>query len=194
VTTEDDFQSALDANPVDWQTRLVFADWLQERSDPRAEGYRALGVLRKRPFVCGFDNKPKRAWVGVAWFARVGKGDRPEFGLPKDWFDAVEGLGDDPRYRPRYFDESGPLPNSQRRAIEDAITLAFSKLPPRRRATLLAVAAPRKRRAAAKPKQAATPKRTTRARQTAAPKRAAAPKRTAAPKQARSKPRGKKPK
>jgi uncharacterized protein (TIGR02996 family) len=38
VTTEDDFQSALDKDPEDWQTRLVFADWLQEHNDLRAEG------------------------------------------------------------------------------------------------------------------------------------------------------------
>ena len=37
MTKEDDFQKALDAHPEDWQTRLVFADWLQERGDPRAE-------------------------------------------------------------------------------------------------------------------------------------------------------------
>ena len=37
MTTEDDFQQALDANPDDHHTRLVFADWLQERGDPRAE-------------------------------------------------------------------------------------------------------------------------------------------------------------
>ena len=43
MTTEDDFQAALDANPNDWQTRLVFADWLDERGDVRASGYRALG-------------------------------------------------------------------------------------------------------------------------------------------------------
>jgi uncharacterized protein (TIGR02996 family) len=49
LTTEDDFQNALDANPEDHQTRLVFADWLQERVDPRAEGYRALGRLRVQP-------------------------------------------------------------------------------------------------------------------------------------------------
>ena len=49
MTTEDDFQAALDTNPGDWQTRLVFADWLQERDDPRAEGYRALGLLRRAP-------------------------------------------------------------------------------------------------------------------------------------------------
>lgn len=46
MTTEDDFQAALDADPGNWQTRLVFADWLQERGDERADGYRALGALR----------------------------------------------------------------------------------------------------------------------------------------------------
>lgn len=32
MTTEDDFQAVLDADPSDWQTRLVFADWLQEHA------------------------------------------------------------------------------------------------------------------------------------------------------------------
>jgi uncharacterized protein (TIGR02996 family) len=49
MTTEDDFQRALDADTTDWQTRLVFADWLEEQGDPRADGYRALGVLKKWP-------------------------------------------------------------------------------------------------------------------------------------------------
>jgi uncharacterized protein (TIGR02996 family) len=49
VTTEDDFQAALDASPEDWQTRLVFADWLQERGDRRAAGYRVLGLHRCYP-------------------------------------------------------------------------------------------------------------------------------------------------
>ena len=49
MTTEDDFQAALDANPADWQTRLVFADWLQERGDPRADGYRVLGQRAVHP-------------------------------------------------------------------------------------------------------------------------------------------------
>jgi uncharacterized protein (TIGR02996 family) len=44
VTTEDDFQKALDKRPDDWQTRLVFADFLEERGDPRAAGYRILGL------------------------------------------------------------------------------------------------------------------------------------------------------
>ena len=40
MTTEDDFQTAIDAHPEDWQTRLVFADWLDEHNDPRG------GVIR----------------------------------------------------------------------------------------------------------------------------------------------------
>lgn len=51
MTAEDDFQLALDANPHDWHTRLVFADWLQDRDDPRAEAYRALGRLRVHPVL-----------------------------------------------------------------------------------------------------------------------------------------------
>ena len=46
VTTGDDFQRRLDEHPDDFQTRPVFADWLEERGDPRAEGYRALGRFR----------------------------------------------------------------------------------------------------------------------------------------------------
>jgi uncharacterized protein (TIGR02996 family) len=49
VTTEDDFQAALDANPGDHHTRLVFADWLEERGDERAEGYRYFGRYKRRP-------------------------------------------------------------------------------------------------------------------------------------------------
>src|SRR4051812_5929885 len=54
MTTEDDFNRRLDAHPEDWQTRLVFADWLDERGDVRAEGYRVLGDLRVSP--CHLDS------------------------------------------------------------------------------------------------------------------------------------------
>lgn len=30
MTTEDEFQAQLDANPADWQTRLILADWLDD--------------------------------------------------------------------------------------------------------------------------------------------------------------------
>jgi uncharacterized protein (TIGR02996 family) len=35
--TDDDFQRAIEAQPGDRTLRLVFADWLEERADPRAE-------------------------------------------------------------------------------------------------------------------------------------------------------------
>src|SRR5262249_13386737 len=66
VTTEDDFQNALDAQPGDWQTRLVFADWLQDRSDPRAEGYRALGMNRIVP-IAGVPGRPVRVAGWSLW-------------------------------------------------------------------------------------------------------------------------------
>lgn len=49
MTTEDDFQRKLDENPNDWQTRIVFADWLEDRGDERATGYRFMGMRRLRP-------------------------------------------------------------------------------------------------------------------------------------------------
>lgn len=55
MTCEDDFQAALDHTPKDWQARLVFADWLDERGDERADGYRALGRWRRVPQVYSLD-------------------------------------------------------------------------------------------------------------------------------------------
>ena len=49
MNCEQDFQKALDANPTDATLRLVFADWLEEHDDPRAEGYRAVGFLQVLP-------------------------------------------------------------------------------------------------------------------------------------------------
>lgn len=67
MTTEEDFQAALDANPDDHSTRLVFADWLDEHDDPRAKGYRALGTLRHeiRPFAA--EDIDDLQWDG--WYA-----------------------------------------------------------------------------------------------------------------------------
>jgi uncharacterized protein (TIGR02996 family) len=41
VTSEDDLPPALGADPDDRQTRLVFADWLEDRGDERGPGYRS---------------------------------------------------------------------------------------------------------------------------------------------------------
>lgn len=118
MTTEDDFQAALNADPTDWQTRLVFADWLDERGDPRAEGYRAIGVA---------DRRPKRSASGWYWYARwprvpdirIGDGHGTLVG---DWWDATL---------------PGQSPFATRRAAEDAAARAFARLPAARRAELL---------------------------------------------------------
>jgi uncharacterized protein (TIGR02996 family) len=155
VTTEDDFAAALDADPEDWQTRLVYADWLQERCDARAEGYRALGVRRRRPMHP--PGNPVRFW----WSTRGGGG--PDYNhLSPDWFRALAGfdLSTDRWRWPRL-----PGAGDTRRAVEDAAALDFAKLPLERRAELLATPpgdaptppkpkkAPRKRPTARKPKR-----------------------------------------
>lgn len=77
MTTEEDFQAALDAHPDDWQTRCVFADWLQEHGDPRAEGYRALGTLMRYPRFNGYSYK---------WDSPKSTKRKPHSQLPSDWF------------------------------------------------------------------------------------------------------------
>jgi uncharacterized protein (TIGR02996 family) len=148
VTTEDDFQAALDKRPSDWQTRLVLADWLQERGDPRAEGYRALGVQRLHPLTATQAFDP---WEGrTAWiFGHPKSYQCPRTGrLPSDWFKRVaKNEGSDQWWR-RYL---------SRRECEDAVARAFARLPAARRAELLAppaLEAPKKRRksAAKKPR------------------------------------------
>lgn len=117
MTTEDDFQNALDAQPDDWQTRLVFADWLQERGDPRAEGYRALGVNRCFPL---YTSAEQYRWIPGHMRGTVG-----DCWLPWDWTEQIP----DSNHR------------DSRREAEDAAALAFAQLPPERRAELLAAPA-----------------------------------------------------
>lgn len=124
VTTEDDFNAALDADPTGWQTRLVFADWLQERNDLRADGYRALGRLQKRPAM---DRHAR--WHGSgAWDAGYPDGAHE---LPLDWLERLPG-DPGPAYWPR-----GDRAERSRREVEDAAAVAFAKLSSERRAELL---------------------------------------------------------
>jgi uncharacterized protein (TIGR02996 family) len=159
MTTEDDFHAALDTNPDDWQTRLVFADWLQERGDPRADGYRALGLLRLRPYVArehypDYDGDGQFGWcIGT----NEDYADREEFRgrlLPKDWFRLVSSRNRNTREAcsTRYW-----VYFRSRRVCEDLAALAFAKLPEDSRAELLAGApteskSVRKKPSARKPK------------------------------------------
>ncbi len=144
MTSEEDFQRALDEHPDDWQTRLVFADWLQERGDVRAEGYRALGVLRLWPYR--WRNPPEER--AYRWLFHNGDGN--ESGrpipkchvLPKDWLNKTAG-----RKPKEYlallmeYDIAAEVP-APRQVLEDAVAVAFAKLPAKRRAELLAAPAP----------------------------------------------------
>jgi uncharacterized protein (TIGR02996 family) len=128
VTTEDDFQKQLDMHPDDFQTKLVFADWLQERGDERAEGYRAMGVRRLYPFTA---TQAHGSWKNqTAWMfgkPRSHKCPRAQK-LPLDWFEQVAQTEGSDYWWCRFL---------SRRACEDAVARAFAQLPAERRAELL---------------------------------------------------------
>jgi uncharacterized protein (TIGR02996 family) len=126
MTTEDDFQRALDAEPDSHITRLAFADWLEERGDPRAAGYRAMGVNRKRARSCS-------STVGCYHFWQNGD-DRylgSSIGLDAciafDWLGTMHNLLSSACHT--------------RREAEDAAARGFWELPANRRAELLTPAA-----------------------------------------------------
>ena len=139
MTTEDDFQSALDAHPDDWNTRLVFADWLDEHGDPRAVGYRALGQLRLCPFV----DETFFWWTTLASSCCPAHGVRGNgCSLPRDWFELVDLSPSNETFKP----DGKPDVTTTRREAEDAAALAFAQLPEARRAELLAPKPTRRRR------------------------------------------------
>lgn len=127
MNTESDFQAMLDANPNDHYTRLVFADWLQDRDDPRAEGYRALGALRRAP------REVYRGDRGSCWQVCTSDLERcPELSemnwphmIPGDWF-------------VRAFASNFERVSLGRRVIENELAMAFSLLPDERRGELFA--------------------------------------------------------
>jgi uncharacterized protein (TIGR02996 family) len=122
VTTEDDFQSALDKNPHDWQTRLVFADWLQEHNDPRAEGYRIMGTLRLYTAL-SIDGY---AWFNGRHFPTHSYGESTHT-IPAAVFAHLKGgcqlFGGTPDYDTEHPDKWRDYPT--RRAAEDALAAAL---------------------------------------------------------------------
>lgn len=50
--TESTFQRALDADPYSSAIRFVFADWLEDRGDWRAAGYRWMADHGRSPVPC----------------------------------------------------------------------------------------------------------------------------------------------
>ncbi len=138
VVTEEDFQRALDANPDDWQTRLVFADWLEEQGDARAEGYRVLGVSRLFPSHW-YEGRREVAVVGnqCPYWVHAGFAVGAANYLPGHWFVLIDlyasGTPTGGSCAPAWIVRR----DITRRECEDAAALAFAKLPPQRRAELL---------------------------------------------------------
>lgn len=136
VTTEDDFQATLDADPSDWQTRLVFADWLEEHGDPRAAGYRALGMGLSVGGWDLWDNQPNSdGWT--LWFTKLPFDWFGDTKLPFDWFGELsndrcllDGAQSD-------LNVSSWRDYYTRREGEDDISRAFAKLSAKRQAELL---------------------------------------------------------
>ncbi len=136
MTTENDFQAALDACPEDWQTRLVFADWLQERGDVRAEGYRALGVLRRVPQ----DTSEKDEYVWMWSSESLESVDEHHLHvLPADWFRYLCKSHEMYGYGKRGLEAFELKWGEPRRAGEDKAAFAFAHLPGDRRAELLSL-------------------------------------------------------
>ncbi len=132
MTTEDDFHDALDRNPDDHHTRLVFADFLQERDDPRADGYRALGTIGIRPSLAGKESYRPGYIRGDFLQSSTGWPGHDRYTLPDDWHSLI----------PHWSGGSMRLSNGwrageNRRGIEDAAALAFTRLPHARRQELL---------------------------------------------------------
>jgi uncharacterized protein (TIGR02996 family) len=140
VTTEEDFQTALDANPHDWHTRLVFADWLQDRDDPRAEAVRALGRLCAHPVRIEMmlsEGESADKWKFI-WGTDENDGARArelyaECLLPAAWYQCLAKVNPDEDARWwRYYDT--------RRAAEDAAVEGYARF--RASATLESEPAP----------------------------------------------------
>ena len=126
MTTEDDFQNALDLRPEDWHTRLVFADWL----DPRASGYRAIAFLRRYP-LHGPDEERDTTWWHTDPRADVTSWHNI---IPEDWVALLPSGEGNKQFWPELTD-TGHV--RTRRECENALALAFAQLPPERRAELL---------------------------------------------------------
>lgn len=95
--TDDSFLLAIEAEPADRVRRLVYADWLDDRHDPRAELVRVEEEMRELPVFADrfWELKPRRnelrALAGCDWCARMRYGTECEpvfrHGIPDGWRD-----------------------------------------------------------------------------------------------------------
>jgi uncharacterized protein (TIGR02996 family) len=126
VTTEDDFQRNLDDNPENWTLRTVFADWLQDHGDTRAEGYRAIARQKRLPLR--MESHGRDAW----WWYR---GNSPfHNNIPDDWFALLPAGPGSELFWPLLTRKENVR---SRRQCEDELARAFAELSETRRQQLL---------------------------------------------------------
>ena len=140
MTTEDDFHAMLAAHPNDHATRLILADFLDDRGDPRGPGYRALALLRRVPVRRDTPGRFLNPGYCTGDAAGVVYGDEALVEaalaiLPDDWLALTKARlnGADP------LDEELWACADTPRAAEDAAARAFAELAADRRLALLAV-------------------------------------------------------
>jgi uncharacterized protein (TIGR02996 family) len=95
--TDDSFLCAIEVEPADRVRRLVYADWLDDHHDPRAELVRVEEEMRALPVFADrfWELKPRRnelrAVAGSDWCARMRYGTECEpvfrHGIPDGWRD-----------------------------------------------------------------------------------------------------------
>lgn len=127
MTTEEDFRVTIDANPHDWTLRAVFADFLQDRGDPRAEGHRVMACREIAAYPWGTKDS--------TWFIFVPTTDFKARYVPtlrrlmrhcvldNGWYVRVSRQLDDDEHKMDEFQ----IGCRTRREIEDAVALRYLK-------------------------------------------------------------------
>jgi uncharacterized protein (TIGR02996 family) len=97
MQTDRDFLATIDTRPDDRAFRLIYADWLEERSDPRGELIRVEEEMRQLPVYSDpfWALKPRRnelrSQTDADWLARMRYGTECEpvfrHGVPDGWRD-----------------------------------------------------------------------------------------------------------
>lgn len=141
MTSEQDFAKKLDLTPSDWQTRMVFADWLEEHGDPRAAGIRELGRRRIFPLFLPEDFYVPKGRSFLATRATNNNDlarKKKHCNIPDAWFGAVltrlhgssvmaeYNIYDD---KPDYSYWYWWVRFTTRAGLEDALALAYTEIP-----------------------------------------------------------------
>lgn len=136
MTTEDDFWRMLEADPTDWNTRLILADFLEDKDDPRSMGLRAVVSAKRCALRCVMEPVENEwaldevYWILGSW-RWIGEVDRKwdQCRLHHDWYEFLTPNVMYSGYCWMYY-------NTLKEAESDA-ALAFLKLPRQRQLELL---------------------------------------------------------